>query len=340
MSTSNRAPAVNATNATVLRNQSAAASLLFSTSDADNDTITQYEFWDGGAAANGGHFAVNGITQGANQTIALSSASLAQTRYFGGDEPGSETVWVRAYDGADWSAWKSWTMTTQGSALVVSAADRSVHINQSLAASTLFSVSDADGDAITRYEFWDSGASPTSGHFALANTPQPYNQTISVTAANLGQLTYVGGNGAGSETLWVRADDGTGFGAWVSWTMSTGNNAPVVSAANATLFKGQSVAASTLFDISDADADTISQYEFWDSGTAPGSGHFSVNGVTQLPSQSILVSPANIASVNYVGASAGSAETVWVRANDGIDWGAWQSWTLTTQNRAPATGAA
>src|ERR1043166_4349993 len=308
MTTSNRAPAVNAVNAAATRNQSVAVSTLFSVSDADGDAITQYEFWDGSAAANGGHFTVNGITQGANQSITVSGASLAQTRYVGGDVPGSETVWVRAYDGADWSAWKSWSMATQGSAPVVSAANRSVHVNQSVAASALFSVSDADSDTMVRYEFWDSGAGGSTGHFVIGTAAQASNQSIAVQAADLLQLTYVGGSAAGSETLWVRADDGTGFGAWVSWTMGTGNNAPMVSAANASVVKGQGIAASTWFSVSDAEADAVTQYEFWDSGSAAGSGHFTVNGTTRPANTSISVPAANLSQVNYVGGSAGGAE--------------------------------
>ena len=340
MTTSNRAPAVNAVNAAATRNQSVAVSTLFSVSDADGDAITQYEFWDGSAAANGGHFTVNGITQGANQSITVSGASLAQTRYVGGDVPGSETVWVRAYDGADWSAWKSWSMATQGSAPVVSAANRSVHVNQSVAASALFSVSDADSDTMVRYEFWDSGAGGSTGHFVIGTAAQASNQSIAVQAADLLQLTYVGGSAAGSETLWVRADDGTGFGAWVSWTMGTGNNAPMVSAANASVVKGQGIAASTLFSVSDAEADAVTQYEFWDSGSAAGSGHFTVNGTTRPANTSISVPAANLSQVNYVGGSAGGAETVWVRASDGTDWSDWKSWTVTTQNHLPVLSAA
>jgi hypothetical protein len=330
---------VSAANAAITRNQSVAASTLFSVSDADSDAITEYEFWDSGAAASSGHFTVNGITQGANQTIAVSSATLAQTRYVGGDAPGAETVWVRANDGSEWSAWQSWAMTTQGSAPVASAANRSVHVNQSLAASTLFSVSDADNNAITQYEFWDSGAAPSSGHFAVSGAAQGSNQAIPVNAANLGQLTYVSGSVTGSETVWVRADDGTGFSAWVSWTMSTGNAAPVVSAANGSVLKGQSVAASSLFSVSDSESDAITQYEFWDSGAAATSGHFTVGGATRPANTSILIPAANLGQVNYVGGSAGGAETLWVRANDGSDWSDWKSWTMTTQDRIPVVSA-
>jgi len=39
---------------------------LFGVTDADNDTITQYQFYDG--TAGNGHFAVNGVERGVIKT--------------------------------------------------------------------------------------------------------------------------------------------------------------------------------------------------------------------------------------------------------------------------------
>ena len=71
---------------------------------------------------------------------------------------------------------------------------------QSFAASSLFTASDADGDAITKYAFWDTGAG--GGHFVLNGVAQGASQEIDVTAAQLSQLSYQSGSGA--DTLWVR----------------------------------------------------------------------------------------------------------------------------------------
>jgi hypothetical protein len=132
--------------------------------------------------------------------------------------------------------------------------------------------------------------------------------------------------------LWVRADDGRGFGAWAGWLMSTSNTAPVVSASvlSATVQRNQSVAASSLFGVSDADGDTIAQYEFWDSGAEPSSGHFSIDGIVQPAGQAIALSAANLSHLSYVGGTQVGAETVWARANDGADWSEWKSRTVNT----------
>jgi hypothetical protein len=84
--------------------------------------------------------------------------------------------------------------------------------NASLAASSLFSVSDADGDAITSYHFWDSTAGATSGHFEINGVAQGTNQAIDVSAAQLSQTTFQTGTTA--DDLWVQAFDGTAWSAW------------------------------------------------------------------------------------------------------------------------------
>ena len=58
----------------------------------------------------------------------------------------------------------------------------------SVAASTLFTAFDPDGDTIATYAFEDTG----SGHFVLNGVAQANSQEIDVTAAQLSQLTYQG----------------------------------------------------------------------------------------------------------------------------------------------------
>ena len=90
-----------------------------------------------------------------------------------------------------------------------------------VAASSLFTASDPDGDAITTYAFKDTG----NGHFVLNGIAQANNQEIDVTAAQLAQLTYQ--NAVGTDSLQIRDSDGT---LWSSWQrfMVTGPVATVI----------------------------------------------------------------------------------------------------------------
>src|SRR6266540_3296345 len=103
----------------------------------------------------------SGYAQAAGQSIDVAAADLANTRYMGGANAGTERVWVRANDGIEWGAWKPWNMTTalnvpNAAPVVTAASPQTVLLDQSADAASLFSVSDADNDPITQYEFWDS----------------------------------------------------------------------------------------------------------------------------------------------------------------------------------------
>jgi hypothetical protein len=77
-------------------------------------------------------------------------------------------------------------------------------------ATTLFTATDGDGDALTQYDFWDTGTG--GAHWVINGQPGVINGDNIVTAAQLPQVSYQ--SGTGTDTLWVRVNDGTGFGPW------------------------------------------------------------------------------------------------------------------------------
>src|SRR5205823_5167063 len=210
---------VSNSNITASPGQVFAASSLFTASDPDGDAITQYDFWDTGGG--GGHFLVNGLAQATNNDIYVTASQLAQTSYQSGN--GTDTLWVRANDGTQWSAWSpSFTVSAQtvDTPPVVTPTNSNIVASpgQIFAASSLFTASDPDGQAITQYDFWDFGAG--GGHFLVNGVTQPTSTDVYVTAAQLAQTTYQSGNG--TDTLWVRANDGSQWSAWSSSFTVTG----------------------------------------------------------------------------------------------------------------------
>jgi hypothetical protein len=226
---------------------------------------------------------------------------------------------------------------------VASASDATLLFDQTVAASSLFAVTDSDGDAISAYEFWDSTAG--NGHFSVAGAEQGVNVAIAVPAAELTATAFTAASSIGSDLVWVRANDGQAWGEWKSWYVNSWphltNTAPVASAAAGALLRDQSVAAGSLFSVTDADGDAVVQYEFWDD--VAGGGYFSVNGVAQ-GSNPIPVTAADLANLEYVGCASPGTERLWVRASDGLEWGAWTAWNMTTAlhipNAAPEVSAA
>ena len=309
----------------VAKNASLTASSLFSVSDADGDAMTQYHFWDSTADGTSGHFAINGVAQGTNQIINVSAAQLAQTTFQTGTT--ADDLWVQAFDGTVWSDWKEFHLTPPvNHAPVVAVADQNVAKNASLTASSLFSVSDADGDAMTQYQFWDSTADGTSGHFAINGVAQGTNQIINVGAAQLAQTTFQTGTTA--DDLWVQAFDGTVWSDWKEFHLTPPvNHAPVVAVADQNVAKNASLTASSLFSVSDADGDAMTQYHFWDSTADGTSGHFAINGVAQGTNQIINVGAAQLAQTTFQTGT--TADDLWVQVFDGSVWSDWKEFHLT-----------
>ena len=94
------APTVTAPNQTASSGQVLDASSLFTANDADGDTLL-YFFYDNSAAPTSGHFEINGVTQTAGTTFAVSQAQLAQTTFVAGTT--GDDLFVNAWDGHNYS---------------------------------------------------------------------------------------------------------------------------------------------------------------------------------------------------------------------------------------------
>lgn len=321
----NHAPNVTGASQRASFEQSFAASSLFSVTDADADTISEYDLWDSGAG--GGHFVVNGVVQGANQDIFISATQLAQTRYQSG--AAGDQVWVRANDGTDWSPWSS-SFTITGTAYLPPIVTVKAIVLSSpstpVAASGLFTASDPQGLAITEYAFWNSGTN--GGHFLLNGVSQSTNAEIDVTSAQLAQLRYQGG--IGSDTLWIKAFDGT---AWSAWSNSFAVSVPlpaVTVTSDGSATKGQVVSLSSLVAIADPDHVGYQELQLWDSSGTLAGGRFVINGVAQSGNTAINVSPANIANTVFDVGTAGGTDILWaqiVQSNGSVS--GWQQFSVT-----------
>jgi hypothetical protein len=262
---------------------------------------------------------IGGIAQPANQILEITAAQLTQASFVVGTS--SDLLGIRAWDGSDWGDWSFFEVSPPAnSAPVTTAADRTVTHGQSLAASSLFSATDANGDAIVKYQFADGDPDATSGYFSLNGVAQPANQIIEVSASDLAHLSFQ--SGSGSDLLGVRAFDGTDWGAWAFLQVNAPiNHAPVTTAGDLHASPGQTVLASSLFSVSDGDGDSIVRYQFAD-GTPDGvSGSFYVDGVAQPANQIINVAAADLTQTMFeVGTG---SDVLGVRTFDGTDWSAW-----------------
>jgi hypothetical protein len=333
----NAAPTADINDHTLRNNQWAQVNSWISYADVNGNPAVRYEFYDGGTAADSGYFWTPGNAHHPAETfITVNAADLANVWVRGGSNAAasSEFMYVRAFDGFTWGPWDSFRLTTPANALPVATInDHTLWNNQWAQVSSWISYSDADANPAVQYQFMDGFGGANSGYFwTPGNEHHPAGSEITVNAADLAGVFVRGGAQADAETMYVRAFDGLEWGAWDSFTLTTqANAAPAATIANRTVNQNQWVQVNGLISYSDANGHAAVQYEFWDGGVAGNSGYFYSNASEHhAADSSIVVTAANLASVWIRGGAAAGTETMFVRAFDDYDWGAWDQFTLTT----------
>ena len=197
---------------------SVAASALFSYADAENDVAAKYQFYD--ATTGRGHFEINGQVQGENQPIDVTAAQLSQTSFQGGS--GSDTLYVRVFDGFDWGTWTSFQFNAPiNNAPVVSSNNTSLAIGSTIAADALITTIDAENDSFTRFQFYDATVGASTGHFTIDGIVQPATQIIDVLAEQMEDTNFHAGTAAGTDQLYARAFDGFDWSEWHAFIATT-----------------------------------------------------------------------------------------------------------------------
>jgi hypothetical protein len=121
--------------------------------DQEHDAATWYQFYDGGSAAGSGQFWTSGGGYQAVDTVfSVAAADLHDVWVGGAAVLGTETMWARAFDGANWSQWDSFNFTAvTNTAPTINVTDQTLTVGHWNRVENIFSVSDADSDAATLY---------------------------------------------------------------------------------------------------------------------------------------------------------------------------------------------
>ena len=145
---------------TATRGQVISLSTLVAISDRFGLGFQKLELWDSQGTTFGGQFVVNGTPQTGGHEIDVSPADVTNTVFDVGTLGGTDTLWARLLqDDGTLTGWQQFTVTAPiDRPPVVTVANKTAAHGQSFAASALFTASDPDGDAITQYDFWDTGA--------------------------------------------------------------------------------------------------------------------------------------------------------------------------------------
>ena len=239
-------------------------STVMSVTDAETDPITQYWLWDdeGGNNwwADGGYVDAN---------AGYITSNLSDIWFQGDSVDSSQTLWVRVRDGYNWSAWDQFQLVTSVNAPpVVSVPDQTVDKSEWTLLSDVMSITDPDGDTMTSYEIYDNQGGNSwwaDGGYVDAST--------GYTTSNLSDIWFRGDAVAGSQTLWVRANDGTEWSGWDDFLLITeGNTAPTATVDDQTVDILEWTLLSGVLNVTDPDGDTMVNYEIYDNQGATAGG--------------------------------------------------------------------
>ena len=331
----NHAPAISVLGTSSGLNQTIAASSVFTASDADGDAIRAYKVTD--ATAGGARLLLNGIQQAENTPIIVSD--LSQLSILTSSVNRSVNAFtVQAYDGLDWSPLATINLTSalpDNPSVVTVNGSFMVAPNNWLdvtPANLPITVSDADGDPVVSYRFTDLTNGANSDYLWF-NSNIAQGGSVVVAAGQLSNLWIHGAAGACTDALQVEVYDGYQWSApqIINVVTHGANHAPVVAAATTTFTLDQTVDASSIFTVSDADGDTIQQYTI--TQTTANGAQLLVNGTAQPENMPVTVNAADLADVQIVISSANrSVDTFTVQASDGYDWSAVASINVTSAN--------
>ena len=282
--------------------------------------------------------------------------------YFIADSGSSaQEIKIRVWDGREWSDWDNFTLTTTNANSKPTVSTTKItldsgHSNHSYLAEKI-TFSDPNGDSVVKYEIKDTTGIQNFHNFSLYNYAKPHLTNTELDASNgyvfnadqLGNIKIMKDANAGTQTLQIRAYDGTDWSDWADITFETtggGNRKPVVSVNDIILQKDEK---KRLWDsflkhydfYSDPDSDKWYggglKYEIKDT-TGIQNFFYSTdytnasNPVAIDASNGYTFGMANRNEIWIKGDSSDSTQTLQIRAWDGLTWSDWDNFTLTTTN--------
>ena len=156
---------------------------------------------------------------------------------------------------------------------------------------------------------------------------QGTNQAINVYAFQLSSAYF---QASGTDTLWARVSDGQDFSSWQKFTVTAPvDAAPVIAVGDTVCRQTTRLRFPRCFQPTIPDGDKITKYQLWDSTSDATGGHFMVNGQVQSTGAPIEVS-ANPLTATFVTGALGTTDDLWIRAFDGINWGSWYEFQVST----------
>ncbi len=326
---------ITGTDASVLVNEMIPATDLFTTYDEDGDEAVLGYFNDYRINADGGYWQYQGQRMPSASWFSVPAENFDQLFYVGGSTgPQVERVGIQIYDGFEFSDVVQIEVRTV-TPPEVSGRDVEVQAGHFLNIDTggtanvsgtvpggfpVLDYLDADGDDIEEFMFVERQFNANGGGFVFKGDRLAPATWFRVSADELDQLEYVGGEfGPQTEEIGVIA-----FSLGVPSEIATFNittlpnlNAPDLTVFNASSRLGTSYTLESLFTWSDPEGDMLQSVRLYDTGSAANSGYIEVNGFRQPARTWIEIPYDEIDTVRYQMANIASEEKLRIAVSDG-----------------------
>ncbi|MFK7768994.1 MAG: hypothetical protein AB8B55_17360, partial [Mariniblastus sp.] len=319
----------------ILTNNRRHASVFFNVQDEDNDTPRFYQIMDRRSNPDGSYWEYQGVRQTSGQFFTVPAANFNELFFVGGSTgPQQEEIWIQVFDGFQFSDITKLTVKTV-TAPVITGRDAQVQAGHYLNFSTggtanrpgqvppgtaVLEFEDADGDAIDDLLIRDHRFNGNGGHFLFKGDRLPSGPFFRIPAAELDQLEYVGGVvGPQQEQITAQALANGVWSAPATFTIETLENLfrPTVNLGNVTARTGVVQRLDSMFSWEDLDGDLLKFFSFYDTGDAPDSGFFTVNGFRQNAKTWITLPFDEIDTVRYHLSDFANTEKIRLTVSDG-----------------------
>ena len=241
---------------------------------------------------------------------------------------------VAAYDGVAWSSWVSFKLIGEcceqsAECLCESTfAERWSGIGLGASGGFEFNYSDPDGDALVKYEIKTSRRAQSFWSNSLRYFDAVGGQEVPL--SDLSNL-WIRGHFTGiRQSFEIRAYDGEDWSDWVPFTIKTGstNRVPTVTVSDQSIAGGQTEEDMyRLIKGIDPDGDPIIRYEIKDT---VGINNWLMDRTAVDATSGYAFNAKKLNDLFLKADASPSTQTLSVRANDGIAWGPWKNFTLTT----------
>jgi hypothetical protein len=307
--------------------------------------IDEYLFVD--RRSNGGYFVKDGNRVPSATWFRVAGDELDQLEYFGANSgPTSEEIGVFAYTNDIWNDLGEFTIDTisNSSAPVLDLRDSFGRLGGQVTLAGMFGWSDADGDSLKSFRFFDSGDDPNSGYFTVNGVRQPALQFIELAWDQLDTVRYQLPNQAGSEEVRLIVNDGVFDSATATASVTTIGLPEIEATVNdLTVNTIERIPVDSV--VSQVDfGPGITSYQLFDENTDFRSGRVELDGQDLQQGVVHTLSAADFSRLVFKGAEVDfgrQIDPVLIRGNNSVGWTEWERVNVNTDpvaNRALESG--